>query len=78
MTDQRFLLTEEQVQHTRRLHRDPPIKWDGKTAWSLHDGPGGVALLESAVVDCPDCDETAMWRDGYLRCSGCGEQEIIG
>ena len=66
------------VDDIRRLHQNPPVEWDNRTAWSIHTDGERHVLLESAVVACPDCDETAFWRNGHLRCHGCERKRLIG
>jgi hypothetical protein len=78
MIENHALRVEGQVDDVRRLCQNPPVEWDGETAWSTHDGPGGLALLESAIISCPNCDQRAFWRNGFLRCEGCEKQRLIG
>lgn len=75
----RWLSVDGRISHVRRLAQNPPVAgWDGQTAWTVHDGPSGQALLESAVIECPSCQERAFWRAGTLRCDRCGIEDMRG
>jgi hypothetical protein len=67
-----------EVDEIRRLHRDPPTECE-QTAWSVVEDGGEKVLLETAVVDCPDCEQRAYWASGVVACSHCQQrQRLIG
>jgi len=78
LTDKALVL-DGKADHIKRLHQYPPVEWDGDTGWTCHlRDSGEKVLLESAQVDCPDCESQAFWRDGTLRCEECGVKRLIG
>lgn len=72
-------LVTERVDRIERLHQNPPVEWDGRTVWGVADRDGDRVLIESAFVDCPDCDEPAHWARGRLVCVNCGSvKRMVG
>lgn len=61
----------ERVDDVVRLHRDPPVMWDGQTVWLPIRDDGEVVLREYAHINCADCGERAYWAKGNLACDHC-------
>jgi len=67
------------VDRIRRLYQDPPVEWDGTTAWGVDDIEGDTVLIETALIECPDCGAKAYWARGRVACSGCGtHRRLVG
>jgi len=78
MIENRALAVEGEVDDIRRLHRDPPQDYD-MTAWSVQEMDGETVLIETAVIECPDCEQRAYWASGVVACSHCQQrQRLIG
>jgi hypothetical protein len=65
------------VDRIERLHQDPPVEWDGMTAWGTDDMQGEKVLIETAVIDCPECSERAYWARGVAACDHCEQRHTV-
>lgn len=79
MSDHVALAVDGHVDRIRRLQRDPPKEYD-KTAWSVDGGEDETVLIETAIIQCPDCGkENAYWAAGVYACGNCeNRQRLIG
>lgn len=67
-----------QVDRIERLHADPPVEW-ARTAWGVDEMDGDVVLVETAVIECPQCGGQAHWARGCVACGECDtRQKLIG
>jgi len=71
------LAVDGQVDRIERLHQNPPVEWDGTTAWAADDMDGEKVLIETAIIDCPECSEKAYWARGTAACTNCQQRHTL-
>jgi hypothetical protein len=71
------LAVDGKVDRIERLHQNPPVEWDGTTAWAADDMDGEKVLIETALIDCPECSERAYWARGIAACTNCQQRHTV-
>lgn len=65
------LIVPEKVDSIRRLRRNPPVEWSGRTVWVAIEEDDESILREYAHINCPECCEKAYWAAGNMACEHC-------